>query len=240
MSSVSIRALIIDDEPMARELLETHCKMTGFIAVVASCKSAVEAFQILHEESVDVMFLDIQMPGITGLNFLRSLKSPPKVIFTTAYNTYAVEAFELEALDYLLKPITYERFLKSAARISGSPAEVLPIPVAKKAVPTSIFLKINRRVVQVELNDILYIESLGDYVKVFTPAEVLVCYATLNKLLLLLPEDLFQRIHRSYIISLKRISFMEGNFVKIGGNDVPIGQTYKEALMKKLNLKEDI
>jgi len=240
MSSALIRALIIDDEPMARELLETHCKMAGFITVVASCKSAVDAFQILHEETVDVMFLDIQMPGITGLNFLRSLRSPPNVIFTTAYNTHAVEAFELEALDYLLKPITYVRFLKAVGRISGRPAEISPVPASKKTPPTSIFLKVNRRVVQVELNDILYIESLGDYVKVFTTAEVLVCYATLNKLLLLLPEDLFQRIHRSYIISIKRISFMEGNFVKIGGSDVPIGQTYKEALMKKLNLKDDI
>jgi len=239
MSSVPIRALIIDDEPMARELLETHCKMAGFIDVVASCKSAIDAFQILHEENVDVMFLDIQMPGITGLNFLRSLKSPPKVIFTTAYNTHAVEAFELEALDYLLKPITYERFLKSVARISETPAAALSIPVIKKTAPSSIFLKINRRVVQVELNDILFIESLGDYVKVFTSTEVLICYATLTKLLLLLPEDLFQRIHRSYIISLKRISFMEGNFVKIGGEDVPIGQTYKEALLKKLNLTDN-
>lgn len=239
MSLQTIRALIIDDEPMARELIETHCRMTGFIQVVASCKSAVDAFQILHEETIDVMFLDIQMPGITGLNFLRSLKSPPKVIFTTAYNTHAVEAFELEALDYLLKPITYERFLKAVRRISGSGAEE-PVPAGiVKAVPTSIFLKINRRVVQIELNDILYLESLGDYVKVFTITEVLVCYSTLNKLVLLLPDDLFQRVHRSYIISLKRISFMEGNFLKIAAQDIPIGQTYKESLMKRLNLKDE-
>lgn len=240
MSLGIIRALIIDDEPMARELLETHCKKTGFIEVVALCKSALDAFQILHEFSFDVMFLDIQMPGITGLNFLRSLKNPPKVIFTTAYNTYAVEAFELEALDYLLKPITYERFLQSVKRITSKAAEDLPAPVTKRLIPTSIFLKINKRVVQVELNDILYLESLGDYVRIFTLTEVLVCYSTLNKLMLLLPDELFLRIHRSYIISLKRISFMEGNFIKIATHDVPIGQTYKESLMKKLNLNNDL
>jgi len=239
MSFPLLNVLIIDDEPMARELLETHCKATGFITVVASCKSAVEAFQLLHEQTIDVMFLDIQMPGINGLNFLRSLKSPPKVIFTTAYNTHAVEAFELEATDYLLKPITYDRFLKSVQRISAQPNTISPaMPVVKTAL-TSIFLKVNRRVVQIELNDILFFESLGDYVKVFTVKETLVCYITLNKLIDLLPQDQFQRIHRSYMISLKRISFMEGNFVKIAAQDLPIGSTYKEGLMKKLNLKEE-
>ena len=179
------------------------------------------------------------MPGINGLNFLRSLKSPPKVIFTTAYNTHAVEAFELEATDYLLKPITYDRFLKSVQRISAQPNTISPaMPVVKTAL-TSIFLKVNRRVVQIELNDILFFESLGDYVKVFTVKETLVCFFTLNKLIDLLPQDHFQRIHRSYMISLKRISFMEGNFIKIAAQDLPIGSTYKEGLMKKLNLKEE-
>ena len=239
MSFPLLNALIIDDEPMARELLETHCKATGFITVAASCKSAVEAFQLLHEQTIDVMFLDIQMPGINGLNFLRSLKSPPKVIFTTAYNIHAVEAFELEATDYLLKPITYDRFLKSVQRISAQPNIIQSAMPFVKTAPTSIFLKVNRRVVQIELNDILFFESLGDYVKVFTVKETLVCYTTLNKLLDLLPQDQFQRIHRSYMISLKRISFMEGNFIKIAAQDLPIGSTYKEGLMKKLNLKEE-
>lgn len=240
MSIEILRAIIIDDEPMARELLETHCQASGFIQVVASCKSALDAFQVLHEQVIDVMFLDIQMPGITGLNFLRSLKSPPKVIFTTAYANHAIEAFELEALDYLLKPVTYERFLKAALRVSGKKVEEAPVQLVKKADPTSIFLKINKRVVQIVLDDILYFESLGDYVKIFTGTEVLVCYTTLNKLVLLLPESLFQRSHRSYVISLKKISFMEGNFVKIGETDVPIGQTYREALLKKLNLREEL
>lgn len=239
MSLTAINALIIDDEPMARELLETHCKQTGFITIVASCKSAVEAFQVLHEQEIDVMFLDIQMPGITGLNFLRSLKDPPRVIFTTAYNNHAIEAFELEAADYLLKPVTYERFFKAVQRISGKKPESQPPVATVKQEPTSIFLKSGRRLIQIELNDVLFFVSLGDYVKVITASETLVCYTTLNKLSDLLPADQFLRVHRSYIASLKRISFMEGNYMKIGVHDIPIGSTYKEGLMKKLNLRED-
>ena len=233
-----LHALIIDDEPMARELIENHCKVAG-INVIASCKNAIEAFQILHEQEPDVMFLDIQMPGITGLNFLRSLKKPPKVIFTTAYQEHAVDAFELEAVDYLVKPITYERFLKAVQRLDAAASVLQSVPQITAPLSTSIFLKVNRRLVQVELADILFFESLGDYVKVFTTTAVLVCYSTLNKLTALLPEQQFQRVHRSYLIALKRIRFMEGNFIKIGDTDIPIGQTYKEALNKRLNLKTD-
>lgn len=242
MSVPNLRCLIIDDEPLARQLIESHCRQIGNITIVASCKSAVEAFQVLHEGQIDLMFLDIQMPGITGLNFLRSLKEPPKVIFTTAYADYAVEAFELEAIDYLLKPIVFERFFKAVSRVTGAKASEktteITVSAKKEEIPSSIFLKVNRRLVRIELQEIQYIESLGDYVKVFTNKGVEVCYSTLNKLEQLLPEKLFLRVHRSYIISLQRISFIEGNFVKIGDVDVPIGQTYKELLMKHLNYRE--
>lgn len=239
MSLPLINAIIIDDEPMARALLETHCQKIGYITVIASCKSATAAFEVLHREQVNLLFLDIKMPGINGLNFLKSLKNPPKVIFTTAFHEHAVEAFELEAVDYLLKPITYERFLKAVQRVSGTATAQNTTPQVAHKTQSSIFLKINRRLIQVELNDILYLESLGDYVKVFTTKEVLVCFNTLSKLINILPENQFQRVHRSYMISLKKISFMEGNFVRIANQDVPIGQTYKDALMKKLNLIND-
>ena len=233
--------MIIDDEPLARQLIESHCRQMGNIEIVASCKRALDAFQVLHEGvPIDLMFLDIQMPGITGLSFLKSLKEPPKVIFTTAYTDHAVEAFELEALDYLVKPVTFERFFKAVQRASGkpitaaAPSPAVPVPVG----PDAIFLKVNRRLLRIELQEIQYMESLGDYVKVFTDNGLQVCYTTLNKLEELLPERLFLRVHRSYMISLKRINFLEGNFVKIGVTDVPIGQTYKETLMKRLNYKE--
>lgn len=233
--------MIIDDEPLARQLIESHCQQMGNIEVVASCKTALDAFQVLHDGSViDLMFLDIQMPGITGLSFLKSLKEPPKVIFTTAYTDHAVEAFELEALDYLVKPITFERFFKAVQRASGkSPTAGTALPATPvPAGPEAIFLKVNRRLLRIELQDIQYVESLGDYVKVFTDHGMEVCYTTLHKLEELLPELLFLRVHRSYMISLQRINFLEGNFVKIGDTDVPIGQTYKETLMKRLNYKE--
>lgn len=235
MSVPNLRCLIIDDEPLARQLIESHCLQMGNLNIIASCKSALEAFQVLHEGEIDVMFLDIQMPGITGLNFLRSLKAPPKVIFTTAYENFAVKAFELEAVDYLVKPITFERFFKAVTRVTGRPAET-PVAITAPESPSSIFLKVNRRLVRIELQEILYIESLGDYVKVFTTNGVQVCYSSLNKLEQLLPELLFLRIHRSYMISVQRISFLEGNYIKIGDKDIPIGQTYKEMLMKRLNL----
>lgn len=241
MSANKLRCVIIDDEPLARQLIESHCRQIGNIEIVASCKSALDAFQVLHDgPSIDFMFLDIQMPGITGLSFLKSLKEPPKVIFTTAYTDHAVEAFELEALDYLVKPITFERFFKAVQRASGKPAiaATAMVPAVDPVGPDAIFLKVNRRLLRFELQEIKYIESLGDYVKVFTDHGMEVCYTTLNKLEELLPAKLFLRVHRSYMISLKRISFLEGNFVKIGDTDVPIGQTYKEALMKRLNYKE--
>lgn len=241
MSVNRLRCMIIDDEPLARQLIESHCRQMGNIEMVASCKSALDAFQVLHDGSaIDLMFLDIQMPGITGLSFLKSLKEPPKVIFTTAYTDHAVEAFELEALDYLVKPITFERFFKAVQRASGKSAtagtalSAAPAPTG----PEAIFLKVNRRLLRIELQDIQYMESLGDYVKVFTDKGMEVCYTTLHKLEELLPELLFLRVHRSYMISLQRINFLEGNFVKIGDTDIPIGQTYKETLMKRLNYKE--
>jgi len=244
MSTERLRCIIIDDEPLARQLIESHCLQMGNIEIVACCKTALEAFQVLHENTaVDLMFLDIQMPGITGLSFLKSLKDPPKAIFTTAYTDHAVEAFELEALDYLVKPITFERFFKAVQRASVKPgastiATALPVAPLPSG-PDAIFLKVNRRLLRIELQEIQYMESLGDYVKVFTDNGLQVCYTTLNKLEELLPEQLFLRVHRSYMIPLKRINFLEGNFVKIGDTDVPIGQTYKEALMKRLNYKEE-
>lgn len=241
MSSNRLRCIVIDDEPLARQLIESHCRQIGNIEVVASCKTALDAFQVLHEYSaIDLMFLDIQMPGITGLSFLKSLKTPPKVIFTTAYTDHAVEAFELEALDYLVKPVTFERFFKAVQRASAKTetAAITPPAVPVPVGPDAIFLKVNRRLLRIELQEIQYVESLGDYVKVFTDSGLQVCYTTLHKLEELLPGQSFLRVHRSYMISLKRIRFLEGNFVKIGDTDVPIGQTYKEILMKRLNYKE--
>ena len=231
-----IRCLIIDDEPLARQLLESYVQQVKALQLVQSCSTAIEAFEVLHQQDVDLMFLDIQMPGITGLNFLKSLKQPPKVIFTTAYMEHAVEAFELEAVDYLLKPVTFERFIKAIQKVNKreEPAVITPQPT-----DNVLFIKENKRLVRIAHSDILYLEGFGDYVKVATINQIHVTYSTLNKLGELLPLNHFIRIHRSYIINLNKLQFLEGNYVQVAGQSIPIGLTYKESLLLKLNQQEE-
>lgn len=226
------RCLIIDDEPLARQLMESHVRQVKGLELVGACETAIEAFELLHRSSIDLLFLDIQMPGITGLNFLKSLKHPPKVIFTTAYMEYAVEAFELEAVDYLLKPITFERFIKAIQKID---TQKEASPVSQGQSPgEAIFIKVHKRLMRIAYPDIFYIEGFGDYIKVVTAGVMHMSYSSLNKIEELLPAQQFMRIHKSFIINLKHIQFVEGNLVRILDKDLPVGVTYKEALYKKL------
>jgi DNA-binding LytR/AlgR family response regulator len=228
-----IRCIIIDDEPLARQLMESHVRQVKSLQLIAVCETAVEAFDVLHREAIDLLFLDIQMPGITGLNFLRSLKNPPKVIFTTAYMEYAVDAFELDAIDYLLKPVTFERFMKAIqkAGVSKETAVTGNVPHAEDP---AIFLKVDKRLVRIPHADIYYAEALGDYIRVVTKQATHVCYLSLNKVMELLPEQQFMRIHKSFLINLHHISFVEGNLVRILDKELPVGVTYKESLYKRL------
>ena len=227
-----INCIIVDDEPLARQLLATYIGQLPYLNCMAVCQSAVEAFAILHQQKVDAIFLDIEMPGITGINFLRSLKTAPKVIFTTAYPNYAVDAFEIEAVDYLLKPITFERFLKAVQKLSANGAE----PAGKNAAEpnTHIFLKVDRRLVKVDFIDIIYVEAYGDYLKVHTPGHTYVTYMTLSKIEQLLPFSNFIRAHRSTIINKSFIKFIEGNFVCVNDVNLPIGLTYRDGLLENL------
>jgi DNA-binding LytR/AlgR family response regulator len=232
-----IRCIIVDDEPLARQLLESYLDQLPNLTCTAICQNALQAFSVLHEQPVDLMFLDIQMPGITGLNFLKSIKNPPKVIFTTAFIDYAVEAFELEAVDYLLKPITFERFIKAVQKVSSKKEEPAESSLKANGSPY-IFLKVSKRLIKIDHADIIYAEGLGDYLKVYTAAQTFTTYMTMGKLEALLPTYKFTRIHRSTIINLERIQYVEGNFVRINNNDLPIGLTYKENLLQKLKNKE--
>lgn len=231
-----INCIVVDDEPLARQLLEGYISQTPGFICVAVCQSAVEAFSILHEQQVDVMFLDIQMPGITGINFLRSLKNAPKVIFTTAYSNYAVDAFELEAVDYLLKPITFERFIKAIQKIDPKKEELAatPHPIATDE-NNYIFLKVDRRLIKINHADIVYIEGYGDYLKVHTNDQVYVTYMTFTRLEQLLPASKFLRIHRSTMVNGDYISFIEGNFLRVKDQDLAIGQSHREKLLSRLN-----
>lgn len=231
-----INCLVVDDEPLARQLLQAYISQTPNFTCVAVCQSAVEAFAILHEQKIDLMFLDIQMPAITGINFLRSLKNAPKVIFTTAYTDYAVDAFELEAIDYLLKPITFERFIKAIQKVAPNKAATDSIPSPTDEA-NHLFLKIDRRLVKVNLPEITYVEGYGDYLKVHTTAQTHVTYMTFAKLEQLLPPNKFLRIHRSTMVNTAHIQFAEGNFIRVADQDLPIGQSYKDKVFQKLNME---
>ncbi|RFZ84298.1 DNA-binding response regulator [Mucilaginibacter terrenus] len=229
--------IVVDDEPLARQLLEGYINQTPGLNCIAVCQSAVEAFAVLHQQKVDLMFLDIQMPGITGVSFLRSLKNAPRVIFTTAYTVYAVEAFELEATDYLQKPITFERFMKAVQKVWAIKDDSSASSVTVSEENPFIFLKVDRRLVKVDHADIVYVEGYGDYLKVHTKSQTHITYMTFGKLEQLLPGTKFIRIHRSVMVNAAYIEFAEGNYLRVNGHDLPIGSSYRDKVFQKLNLE---
>lgn len=242
--------MIVDDEPLALDVLETFIERLDSLELVGRCHNAVEAYDCLQNERIDLMFLDIQMPKLTGIDFLKSLAHPPKVIFTTAYRDYAVEGFELNAVDYLLKPIAFERFLKAVSKVSSAEQPVPVAPVVSPAVvqvpaaaanSTSdykdafIYLKADKKMVKVMLSDILYIESLKDYIRVKTEAKEIISYQKISFLEEKLPTDKFLRIHRSFIVALDKIQAFSASAVDIGKSEIPIGRFYKNEVLQILN-----
>lgn len=228
-----IHCIIVDDEPLARELLTLYVSRLHGWTVAAPCRSVAEAYEALYQNNVDVIFLDINMPDRTGIDFLSALKNPPLVVFTTAYAEYAAKAFDLKAVDYLVKPITEERFHEAVAKVEGllrtSPAVALPEP-------DHVFLKQDSRLVKVLFDDMLYVEALKDFSKVYLKEKVMLASAHLKMMEDLLPASRFLRVHRSFIVALDKISAVQGNIVEIGKQQIPVGTTYKEALMKRLGL----
>lgn len=222
-----IRCIIVDDEPLARDVLESYVSDLPSLHLVASCEDAVEALGYINKESVDLIFLDINMPKLSGINFYKSLAKKPKVIFTTAYADHALEGFELEAVDYLLKPFSFERFIKAVNKVK------IEHPFSE---PDFIMLKADKKNHKVNFDQIVYFESIGDYVKVhLNTNKTLIINETLRKLEGLLPKA-FIRIHKSYIIALDHLAYLEGNQAKIGETKIPIGQSYRDkvnAILKK-------
>lgn len=231
--------MLVDDEPHAIEVIESYLKNFTDIEITAKCQDGIEAFQALQQKKVDLMFLDIKMPGLNGNDLLKSLKNPPKVIFTTAYNDYAVEGFELNAVDYLLKPVSFDRFLKAMDKvyeyfgvISRQIAVNETLPLRNKAI--FLYLRVDRKMVKVDVNDILWIESLKDYVKVVLKDKTHITKQKISLLEELLPEDSFLRIHRSFIISVPMIESFNSNTVEITGRELPIGRNYKNECQRRL------
>ena len=235
-----IKCLVIDDEQPARDILHKHIEGVESLELTGSCNNAVEALSFLQSNTVDLLFLDIQMPHILGTNFIRTLKNPPKVIFTTAYRKYAIEGFELDAVDFLLKPISFDRFLKAVNKILHLNLQSnLPEPdkseSMKEAAQPFLYFRSDRKMVKVLFNDILYIEGLRDYIKIFTTSKIIVTKHLLSSLQEMLPADSFLRIHRSYIISISKIDSYNADSIEISKKELPIGRMYKNDVNKLLN-----
>ncbi len=230
-----MNVIIVDDEPLAQEVLETFISKFPNLNLIAKCNNAVEAFETLNANDIDLMFLDIQMPQITGVEFLKTLPNPPKVIFTTAYTEYAVDGFELNAIDYLLKPISFERFAKAvnkAVEKNTTSNENNPTLGEKT---NFIFVKSDKKLIKVRFSEIFYIEGLKDYVILHTPNGRIVTLQTMKSLEDRLPSDIFMRIHRSFIVNINKVDILEGNTVYIQKKSIPIGKNYKDALLEIIN-----
>jgi DNA-binding LytR/AlgR family response regulator len=228
---------LIDDEPPALKVLESHISHISGIEIVAKCSNAIEAINVLHRRTVDVMFLDIKMPKIIGTQFLRSLSQPPKVVFVTAYRDYAVEGYELDAVDYLVKPVSFERFLKAIDKLKRSMGQEMVIKTKSyKSNPDAfVYLKSDRLMQKIFVNDILYIESWKDYVKLFfTNGKHLLVKQPISAIENLLSEHKFIRVHRSYIVSLNKISGYSNTSLQLGSTEVPVGRLYKQNVSLQL------
>ena len=232
------RCLIVDDEPLAIQLLKSHVEQLPNLELVDTCDNALEAFEVLKSKVVDLLFLDIQMPMLTGVEFLKSLAQPPKVIFTTAYRDYAMEGYELNIVDYLLKPITFERFFKAINKyheLHGTAAPTAPVMPAQpqEAQNDHLFINVNKKYHKVLFSDILYIESLKDYLRIHTTTDPITTKEKISEFVEKLPEG-FIRVHRSFIVNKQKVTAYTASDIEIGLKEIPIGGNYKLQVMEAL------
>lgn len=227
-----MKCIIVDDEPLAIEILETYVARIDELQLVGSFRNAIAAFTFVQQNSVDLIFLDIQMPKLSGIEFLKTLKNPPKVIITTAFRDYAIEGFELEVADYLLKPIPFDRFLKSVGKVLARPEVNTSIATGQESF---VYFKVDKKMVKTRIADILYIESIKDYVKVRTTDKEIITQQKISYLDESLPRHNFLRIHRSFIVNIDQIDAYSATDVEIGKFKVPIGRNYKNDVIKALS-----
>lgn len=229
-----MKCLIVDDEPIAREILKAYCAHFPDLELVGSCSNALEAKRVLEAETIDILFLDINMPVLDGISFLKTLRSRPKVILTTAYKEYAADAFDLEVTDYLVKPFSLERFILALDKTRGSHPPVSPAAAPEE--DPAVFLKSEGKIFPVRFKDIVYAEANGNYTLITTESLSLKSPITFTAFEALLPATGFERVHRSFIINKNKITHMEGNRVFLGKYEVPVGQNYRDAFLKSLGL----
>jgi DNA-binding LytR/AlgR family response regulator len=225
---MKFKYLIVDDEPLARKLMATHAAQVEILEQAGQCASAIEATQLIRNQKIDLIFLDIEMPELSGLDFIKTFKNPPAIILVTAHRNFAPEAFDLDVLDYLLKPVSFERFLKSVNKFLDKVS--LPAPPGSSSGDSKdfIYLKANRKDHKIKLDDILYIESLDDYVRVVLNNQTLITHENISTLEQKLPADKFVRIHRSFLISMKYITTISAESVFVAGKELPFGRAFKK------------
>jgi DNA-binding LytR/AlgR family response regulator len=232
----TIQCIIVDDEPIAREILENHLQKIDAVNVVATCKNAIEAFNEINSNQIDLIFLDINMPEISGLSFAKSINKNIKVILTTAYREYAIDGFNLQAVDYLLKPISFERLLQAVNKYLGEKS----IEVIENSVEITpeksdfIFVRSERKMVKINFSEINYIESYSDYIKFNLTYKIIVTRETISNIEVKLPNADFLRIHRSFIVSVSKIESFTNEFIEINKKALPISRSYKKEVLFKL------
>lgn len=240
-----LKCLVVDDESLARKLLEENISQIPFLELVGMCKNPFEAMQFLQENEVDLMFLDIQMPGMLGTQFLKSLKTKPAVIFVTAYSNYAVESYELEVIDYLLKPVSLERFTQAAYKalsyqqsaINSQSSDKLIADSSKQMAEDFFFVNVEYSLVKIVINDIAHVESMKDYVKIFlkTQPKPVLTKSTLKSIEEKLPSRNFLRVHKSFVVNIDKIDSIRSQTISIGGNNIPVSDANLNDLMRAIN-----
>lgn len=232
---MTIKCIVADDEPVARKGIASYVEQTPFLTLSGVCKSAIEANEVLHKKEIDLMFLDIQMPDLTGTEFVRSLENPPAVIFTTAYRDYAIEGFELSALDYLVKPISFQRFLKAANKAqSFFEMQRQPATRPNGAEQDYFFIKSDGQFIKIKLDDVLYFESEKDYVFIYTTQKRYLTLLSLKQLEKELPPERFLRVHRSFLVSLEKVELVDGNQLVIKDKRIPVSRSLQETIFNTL------
>ncbi|MBO9659278.1 MAG: response regulator transcription factor [Chitinophagaceae bacterium] len=234
--------VIADDEPIARDIIQAYCKQLPYLEVIASCGNALEAKMVLQNQKADILFLDINMPVLDGITFLKTLKTQPQVILTTAYKEYALEAFDLSVVDYLLKPFSLDRFImavdKAVERLQPASPNVITSTTLteEKSIEDFFFIKTDRKIFKIRFEELLFAEAAGNFTKFVTLTQTLSPSMTFSNAEELLPGHIFLRVHRSFIINKSMISHIEGNRVFVGDKEIPIGSNYKEAFLKEIGL----
>jgi len=229
-----INCIVVDDEAVAREILESHLNKIKGIRLAASCKNAMEAFSAINTQNIDLIFLDINMPGIDGLSFVRSITQEIKVIFTTAYRDYAVDGFDLKAVDYLLKPISFERLLQAISKFMDESRQKISETKKHPESQDIFYVRSERKMVKIRTGEILYIESVGDYIRIHTKEKAIVTRETMAAIEGKLPSDQFLRTHRSFLVSVGAIDSFTNEYTEISGHQVPLSRGYRDQVLRRL------